>query len=155
MSAHRLAAGFVGEEGSTSDGETASDLVPEAMSHKRRRPMPFLQDTVIFLLPSHFMSARRREILLPEIRRKGGEVTEDPSAATHCVMSPFPVVEERKKQLCTKYGVPDSCRCVPDTFLFTAPDVLPVREAILCEIAKTVSRGYELHGDRGESCCDE
>ena len=101
------------------DGKDENKL-PEAMSHKRIRRMPILQDTVIFLLPSAFMSARRREILLPEIQRKGGEVTEDPSAATHCVIAPFPIYEERMQQLRTKNGVPDSCRCVPDSFLFTA-----------------------------------
>ena len=84
---------------------------------KRIRRIFLLQDTVIFLLPSAFMSARRRGILLPEIQRKGGEVTEDPSAATHCVMTPFPVEEERLKHLCTKYGVPDSCIVVPESFL--------------------------------------
>ena len=84
---------------------------------KRIRRIFLLQDTVIFLQPSAFMSARRRGILLPEIQRKGGEVTEDPSAATHCVMTPFPVGEQRLKQLCTKYGVPDSCIVVPESFL--------------------------------------
>ena len=128
MSAHHLAAVLACDEGNASDGEAASrdgkdeNLVPEAMSHKRIRRMPILQDTVIFLLPSAFMSARRREILLPEIQRKGGEVTEDPSAATHCVITPFPIDEERMKQLRTKNDVPDSCRCVPDSFLFTASD---------------------------------
>ena len=136
MSTHLLVAGLAREESSSSDGETASDLVPEARSHKRRKQVPYLQDTVIFLLPTHFMSARRRGILLPEIRRKGGEVTEDPRVATHCVVTPFPVEEEKKKQIYTKYSVPDSCKCVPESFLFTAPDVLPLQEAILLGIAK-------------------
>ena len=150
MSAHHLAAVLACEEGNTSDGEAASrdgkdeNLVHEAMSHKRIRRIPFLQDTVIFLLPSAFMSARRREILLPEIQRKGGEVTEDPSAATHCVITPFPIEEKRIKQLCTKYGVPDSCRCVPDSFLLIA----------CCTCPKCHSIRYEPHGDRGDACCD-
>ena len=93
------------------------DLNRHTCHGKTLRQTFLLQDTVIFLLPSAFMSARRRGILLPEIQRKGGEVTEDPSAATHCVMTPFPVEEQRLKQLCTKYGVPDSCICVPDSFL--------------------------------------
>jgi len=128
MSAHHLAAGLACDEGNASDGEAASrdgkdeNLVPEAMSHKRIRRIPLLQDTVIFLLPSAFMSARRREILLPEIQRKGGEVTEDPSVATHCVITPFPIYDERMKQLRTKNNVPDSCRCVADSFLFTGYD---------------------------------
>ena len=128
MSAHHLAAVLACDEGNTSDGEAASrdgkdeNKVPEAMSHKRIRRMPILQDTVIFLLPSALMSARRREILLPEIQRKGGEVTEDPSAATHCVITPFPIYDERMKQLRTKNNVPDSCRCVADSFLFTGYD---------------------------------
>ena len=106
-----------------SDDDSETDW--QAMSHKRSRPVPFLQDTVVFLLPTYLMSARRREILLPEIRRKGGEVTDDPSVATHCVMAPFPVDVKHMEELCTKYGVPDSCRCVADSFLFTAPEITP------------------------------
>ena len=142
MSAHHLAAVLACDEGNTSDGEAASrdgkdeNLVHEAMSHNRIRRIPLLQDTVIFLLPSAFMSARRREILLPEIQRKGGEVTEDPSVATHCVITPFPIYDERMKQLRTKNDVPDSCRCVPDSFLFTASDVFRLRESILSEHSK-------------------
>ena len=142
MASHLLVAGLACDEGNASDGEASSrdgkdeNEVPEAMSHKRIRQMQILQDMVIFLLPSAHMSARRREILLPEIQRKGGEVTEDPSAATHCVITPFPIDEERMKQLRTKNDVPDSCRCVPDSFLFTASDVLRLRESILCESAK-------------------
>ena len=93
------------------------DLNRHTCNGKTLRQTFLLQDTVIFLLPSALMSARRRAIILPEIRRKGGEVTEYPSAATHRVMTPFPVGEQRLKQLCTKYGVPDSCIVVPESFL--------------------------------------
>ena len=95
----------------------ATDFDDRAPLLKRlRREFP-LTGAVIFLLPSSFMSARRRGLLVPQINFKGGEVTEDPSAATHCVMTPFPVEEERHKHLCIKYGVPDSCEVVPESFL--------------------------------------
>ena len=106
--------------------------VRKAMSHRRSKPVPFLQATVIFLLPTHHMSSRRRQILAPEIRREGGEVTDDPSIATHCIV-PYTVDEERMKELCAKYGVPDTCKCVPESFLFTDPDVLQEREAALAQ----------------------
>ena len=79
------------------------------------------------------MSSRRRKLLAPEIRRKGGEVTDDPSIATHCIVTPFTVDEERMKELCAKYGVPDTCKRVPESFLFTDPDVLQEREAALAQ----------------------
>ena len=88
----------------------------EPLVTRLRRAFP-LNGAVILLLPSSFMSARRRGLLVPQINFKGGEVTEDPSAATHCVMTPFPVEEERHKHLCIKYGVPDSCEVVPESFL--------------------------------------
>ena len=116
------------------------------MSHKRSKPVPSLQDTVIYLLPTHFMSARRREILLPEIRRKGGEVTDDPSIATHCVVTPFPVDEAIMKRLCSKYAVPDNCICVPDSFLFTVPEVLQATEEALAVLAqRTEARRQRQH----------
>ena len=116
--------------GCASEDDSSCDL--KAMSHRRSEPVPFLQGTVIFLLPTHLMSSRRRQILAPEIRRKGGEVTDDPSSATHCIV-PCTAVEERRKELCAKYGVPDSCKCVPDSFLFTEPDVLQERGAALAQ----------------------
>ena len=106
---------------------------------KRIRRIFVLQDTVTFLLPSAFMSARRRAIILPEIRRKGGEVTEYPSAATHCVMTPFPVGEQRLKQLCTKYGVPDSCKYVPDSFLLRGDATTSVGDA---DMEERLGQGY-------------
>ena len=113
------------DHGGSSDDDSSTDieLFPgqrryEAIRHNQSNLAFPLQDTVIFLLPTSFMSTLRREILLPEIRRKGGEVTDDPSIATHCVVTPFPVDEVIMKRLCSEYAVPDNCICVPDSFLF-------------------------------------
>jgi hypothetical protein len=140
MSAQSLSQPY---HGCSSDDDSSTDR--KAMSHKRSKPALSLQDTVIYLLPTSFMSTRRRGILLPEIRRKGGEVTDDPSIATHCVVTPFPVDEVIMKRLCSKYAVPDSCICVPDSFLFTVPEVLQVREAVLAQTTEARRQRQHWH----------
>jgi hypothetical protein len=128
------------DHGGSSDDDSSTDieLFPgqrryEAIRHNQSNLAFPLQDTVIFLLPTSFMTTLRRELLLPEIRRKGGEVTTDPSIATHCVVTPFPVDDDVMKRLCGKYAVPDNCIRVPDSFLFTSPEVLQVRAAVLAQ----------------------
>ena len=86
------------------------------------------------------MSRRRPRILHSDIRRKGGEVTDDPSIATHCVVTPFPVDEVILKRLCSAYKVPDNCICVPDSFLFTVDEVLQATEQELAVLAERTER---------------
>ena len=128
------------DHGGSSDDDSSTDieLFPgqrryEAIRHNQSNLAFPLQDTVIFLLPTSFMTTLRRELLLPEIRRKGGEVTTDPSIATHCVVTPFPLDDVLMKRRLGKYTLPDNCICVPDSFLFTSPEVLQVRAALLAQ----------------------
>ena len=108
-----------------------------AMSHKRRKPGLLLQDTVIYLLEE---STRSNSPLREEIRRKGGENTFDLSTATHCVMTPFPVDEVTLKRLRSDFEVPDSCICVPDSFLFPVDEVLEATWRILPVLAERARR---------------
>ena len=108
-----------------------------AMSHKRRKPGLLLQDTVIYLLEE---GTRSNSPLREEIRRKGGENTFDLSNATHCVMTPFPVDEVTLKRICSEYEVPDSCICVPDSFLFPVDEVLEATWRILPRLAERARR---------------
>ena len=127
------------DHGGSSDDDPSTDR--RAMSHKRRKPALLLQDTVIYLLPTN--SPR---ILHEDIRRKGGEVTDDPSIATHCVVTPFPVDEVILKRLCSEYAVPDNCICVPDSFLFTVDEVLQATEEALAVLAqRTEARRQRQH----------
>ena len=115
-----------------------------AMSHKRRKPALLLQDTVIYLLQE---GTRSNSPLREEIRRKGGENTFDPSIATHCVMTPFPIEEVTLKRLCSEYEVPDSCICVPDSFLYPVDEVLEATGRILAVLAVRHGR-YERRRQR-------
>jgi hypothetical protein len=128
------------DHGASSDGDSSTDieLFPgekryKAMRHNQSNLALPLQDTVIYLLPTSYMSALRRELLLPEIRRKGGQVTTDPSIATHCVVTPFPLDDVLMKRRLGKYTLPDNCICVPDTFLFTTPEVEEQRAAVMAQ----------------------
>ena len=85
---------------------------------KQIRPALHLTDTVIFLFPCAHMFGLRRRLLLPGITYNGGEVTKDPNAATHCVITPFPVDSARLKDLRIQNGIPTSCKKVPESFLF-------------------------------------
>jgi hypothetical protein len=75
-----------------------------------------LHGFVLFLLPCAAMSALRRGLLEPRIRRMGGAVTTDPGAATHCVMA-IPLDTDTSTHLLTKYGIPASCELVQESFL--------------------------------------
>ena len=109
-----------------------------AMSHKRRKPGLLLQGTVIHLLQE---GTRSNSPLREEIRRKGGENTFDPSIATHCVMTPhFPVDEVTLKRLRSDFELPDSCICVPDSFLYPVDEVLEATWRILPVLAERARR---------------
>ena len=64
-----------------------------------------LDGCVILLLPCAHMSSLRRQLLLPVINRKGGVVTTDSSAATHCVVA-IPFGRPAATRLLNKYRVP-------------------------------------------------
>ena len=124
------------DHGASDDRDSSTDieLVPcqkryEAIRHNQSNLAFPLQHTVIFLLPTSFMTTLRRGLLLPEIRRKGGEVTTDPSIATHCVVTPFLLDCDLMKRRLGKYTLPDNCICVPDSFLLSTPEVPEVRAA--------------------------
>ena len=128
------------DHGGSSDGYPSTDieLCPgqkryKAIRHNQSNLAFPLQDTVIFLLPTSFMTTLRRELLLPEIRRKGGEVTTDPSIATHCVVTPFLLDCDLMKRRLAKYTLPDNCICVPDSFLLSTLEVLQVRAAVMAQ----------------------
>jgi hypothetical protein len=123
------------DHGGSSDDHPSTGR--RAMSHKRRKPALLLQDTVIYLLQK---GTRSNSPLREEIRRKGGENTFDPSIATHCVMTPFPVDEVKLKRLCSEYEVPDSCICVPDSFLYPVDEVLEATWQILAVLAERTER---------------
>ena len=78
---------------------------------------PSLERLVIFLLPCANMSLLRRQLLQPAIPYKGGVVTTDPMAATHCVVA-IPFGSDIACVLFRKYGGSPSCRLVPDSFLY-------------------------------------
>ena len=78
---------------------------------------PSLERLVIFLLPCANMSLLRRQLLQPAIPYKGGVVTTDPMAATHCVVA-IPFESDIACVLLRKYGGSPSCRLVPDSFLY-------------------------------------
>ena len=119
------------DHGASDDGDSSTDieLFPgekryKAMRHNQRNLALPLQEAVIYLFPTYYMSALRRELLRPEIMRKGGQVTTDPSIATHCVVTPFLLPDDILKRRMAKYGtLPNNCICVPETFLFTEPEV--------------------------------
>ena len=116
-----------------------------AMSHKRRKPGLLLQGTVIHLLQE---GTRSNSPLREEIRRKGGENTFGPSIATHCVMTPhFPVDEVTLKRLRSDFELPDSCICVPDSFLYPVDEVLEATGRILAVLAVRHGR-YERRRQR-------
>ena len=89
----------------------------EPVANKTRSAL-HLTGAIIFLLPCANMSELRRDLLLPGITYNGGEVTKDPSAATHCVITPFPFDSARLKDLRIKIGIPACCKVVPESFLF-------------------------------------
>ena len=76
-----------------------------------------MQDVIVFLLPCANMSELRRALVLPGIHAKGGVVTTDPNAATHCVIS-IPMDSEAAMKLLSQYQVPGGCKLVPDAFLY-------------------------------------
>ena len=83
-----------------------------------------LDGCVIFLLPCAHMSSLRRELLLPVINRKGGVVTTDPSAATHCVVA-IPFDRPAATRLLYEYRVPASCQLVSEYFICPIMDYRP------------------------------
>jgi hypothetical protein len=87
----------------------------EAANDKRWRSS--LQGVVVFLLPCAKMSECRRRLVLPGILAKGGVVTTDPNAATHCVIS-IQMHSLTAMNLLSQYKVPCDCILVPDAFLF-------------------------------------
>ena len=133
------------DHGASSDGDSSTDieLFPgekryKAMRHNQRNLALPLQDAVIFLLPTSHMSALRRELLRPEIRRKGGQLTTDPSIATHCVVFPFPIPDHMLQRRLANHGtLSDNCICVPDTFLFTESEVDVQREIIMRQYGRS------------------
>ena len=147
------------DNGASSEGDSSSDieLFPgekryKAMRHNQRNLALPLQDAVIYLLPCCYMTELRRELLIPNITRKGGQVTTDPSLATHCVVTPFPLPDDVLKRRLAKYGtLPDNCICVPDSFLMTEPEVDELRTVFHAQREgrsshEAMSRpGYEPH----------
>ena len=129
------------DHGASSEGDSSSDieLLPgekryKAMRHNQSNLALPLQDAVIYLLPCCYMTELRRELLIPNITRKGGQVTTDPSIATHCVVTPFPLPDDiMQKRLANHGTLSDNCICVPDTFLFTESEVEVQREVIMTQ----------------------
>ncbi len=101
------------DESSTLDPIALAEV--KALNDKRWRSS--LQDVIVFLLPCAKMSELRRSLVLPGILAKGGVVTTDPSAATHCVIS-IPMRSTTAMNLLSQYHVPGDCILVPDAFLF-------------------------------------
>jgi len=101
------------DQSSTLDANAPAENVERNNQNMGRH----LRDVVIFLLPCAGMSPLRRKLLLPGIHDKGGVVTTDPSAATHCVMA-TPVDSDSSTHLLNKYGISASCKLVPESFLF-------------------------------------
>ena len=90
---------------------------PEDVEHGCQTMARHLNDAVIFLLPCANMSLLRRQLLLPTIHCKGGVVTTDGSAATHCVVaSSFDA--DKLEQLLIQHGISASCKRVSDSFLY-------------------------------------
>ena len=128
------------DNGASSEGDSSSDieLFPgekryKAMRHNQSKLALPLQDAVIYLLPCCYMTELRRELLIPNITRKGGQVTTDPSIATHCVVTPFPLPDDVLKRRLGNYTLPDNCICVPDQFLFTEPEVEEQRTVFMAQ----------------------
>lgn len=101
------------DESSTLDPNAIAEV--EAVNDKRWRSS--LQGVVVFLLPCAKMSELRRRLVLPGILAKGGVVTTDPIAATHCVIS-IQMHSLTAMNLLSQYQVPGDCILVPDAFLF-------------------------------------
>ena len=101
------------DQSSTLDANVPADDVERNNQNMGRR----LHGVVIFLLPCRRMSELRRTLLLPDIHAKGGVVTTDPSAATHCVIA-IPMDSKSAMNLLSQYQVPAGCILVPDVFLY-------------------------------------
>ena len=108
-----LASIMANDESSTLDPNALAEVVK--LNDKRWRSS--LQDVIVFLLPCAKMSELRRALVLPGIHAKGGVVTTDPSAATHCVIA-IPMDSKSAMNLLSQYQVPGGCILVPDAFLY-------------------------------------
>ena len=108
-----LASIMANDESSTLDPNALAEVV--TLNDIRWRSS--LQDVIVFLLPCAKMSECRRRLVLPGILAKGGVVTTDPNAATHCVIS-IQMHSLTAMNLLSQYKVPCDCILVPDAFLF-------------------------------------
>ena len=101
------------DQSSINDASVAAEDVERSNQNMARH----LNDAVIFLLPCANMSLLRRQLLLPTIHCKGGVVTTDGIAATHCVVaSSFDA--DKLEQLLIQHGISASCKRVSDSFLY-------------------------------------
>ena len=98
----------------------------DAFERKSKRA---LDDCVIFLLPFAHRSSLRREQLERAINLKGGVVTTDPSAATHCVVA-IPFGHPTATRLMNKYRVPASCLMVRESFVCPTGDHRPAADMV-------------------------
>ena len=101
------------DESSTLDPNALAEVVTRCNQNWRSS----LQDVIVFLLPCAKMSELRRTLVLPDIHAKGGVVTTDPSAATHCVIA-IPMDSKSAMNLLSQYQVPAGCILAPDVFLY-------------------------------------
>ena len=125
-----------------------------------------LDGCVIFLLPCAHMSSLRRELLLPVINRKGGVVTTDPSAATHCVVA-IPFDRPAATRLLNEYRVPASCQLVSEYFICPIMDYRPEPDMVAAPEPSRLGRELtwwkpdsfgkerELEGMAGTTCKGE
>ena len=111
-----------------------------------------LDDCVICLLPCAHMSSLRRDLLLRVINLKGGVVTTDPSAATHCVVA-IPFGRAAASRLLNRYGVPASCQLVSEYFICPIADYRP--EPDMVAAPERLRLGRKLTWWNPDSCGKE